>query len=144
MMFKNILVPIDGSDSAWSALRYARVLGEKFNSTITVIHVIPPLYGVQPLNDSALYGTYNIREVEAIGQRLLDTAKDKLSGYPNPIKTILDFGSPSNRILTIAHKDQYDTIIIGSRGLSGVGEFFLGSVSTNVVQHAMIPVVVVK
>ncbi|MDF2937997.1 MAG: UspA domain protein, partial [Paenibacillaceae bacterium] len=34
--------------------------------------------------------------------------------------------------------------IIGSRGLGGIREFVLGSVSHNVVQHAVVPVLVIK
>ncbi|WP_256711219.1 universal stress protein [Paenibacillus sp. FSL H7-0331] len=37
-----------------------------------------------------------------------------------------------------------DLIVIGSRGLNAISEFILGSVSHNVVQHAKIPVLVVK
>ena len=37
-----------------------------------------------------------------------------------------------------------DSIVIGSRGLSGVEEFLLGSVSSKVSQYAKVPVVVVK
>ncbi len=47
-------------------------------------------------------------------------------------------------ILDFAVKNDNDVIVIGSRGLGGIREFVLGSVSHNVVQHARIPVLVVK
>jgi nucleotide-binding universal stress UspA family protein len=53
-------------------------------------------------------------------------------------------GSPAEVILSYAKEHGADVIVIGSRGLGGIREFVLGSVSHNVVQSARIPVLVVK
>lgn len=53
-------------------------------------------------------------------------------------------GSPAEIILNYAKEQDADVIVIGSRGLGGIREFVLGSVSHNVVQSARIPVLVVK
>jgi nucleotide-binding universal stress UspA family protein len=53
-------------------------------------------------------------------------------------------GAPAEVILDYTKKNHNDLIVIGSRGLGGIREFVLGSVSHNVVQHARIPVLVVK
>ncbi len=53
-------------------------------------------------------------------------------------------GSPAEVILKYAKQHDVDVIVIGSRGLGGIREFVLGSVSHNVVQSARIPVLVVK
>ena len=53
-------------------------------------------------------------------------------------------GAPAEVILEYAKQNGVDLIVIGSRGLGGIREFVLGSVSHNVVQHAKIPVLVVK
>lgn len=53
-------------------------------------------------------------------------------------------GSPAEIILNYAKEQGADVIVIGSRGLGGIREFVLGSVSHNVVQSARIPVLVVK
>ena len=50
-MFTKILVPIDGSDMAWHALERARALGEKFESEITVMHVVQPYNTIPALMD---------------------------------------------------------------------------------------------
>ena len=47
-MFKKILVPVDGSETAWRALNNALEIGKKFESEILVVNVI------QPYNNSAL------------------------------------------------------------------------------------------
>ena len=44
----------------------------------------------------------------------------------------------------VADRIAADAIVIGSRGLSGIAEFFLGSVSSRVAQYAAVPVLIVK
>ena len=41
-MFKKILVPVDGSETAWRALNNALEIGKKFESEILVVNVIQP------------------------------------------------------------------------------------------------------
>jgi len=60
------------------------------------------------------------------------------------METTLEFGHPAERILALAKDDHYDLIVIGSRGLSGISEFLLGSISTTVSQYSTIPVMIVK
>ena len=145
-MFKKILVPIDGSETAWHALEQAVILGGKFDSELVVVNVI------QPYNNAALlavpfdYATINQgnSELEKIGDKVLAMAKEKLAGYPYIVEYNLEVGHPSERILSVAKKAGCDAIVIGSRGLSGIAEFLLGSVSSKVSQYATIPVLIVK
>jgi len=144
-MLEKILVPIDGSEAAWHALEYACKLGEKFNSLITIVHVVQPHYTLPTI---ALHGeipflSVNIEEVEATGYKLIELAKTELSQYPN-VETLLEFGHPAERILSLAKNDTFNLIVIGSRGLSGISEFFLGSISATVSQYSTIPVMIVK
>lgn len=145
-MFKKILVPIDGSETAWHALEQAVILGGKFDSELVIVNVI------QPYNNAALlavpfdYATINQgnSELEKIGDKVLAMAKEKLVGYPYLVEYNLEVGHPSERILSVAKKAGCDAIVIGSRGLSGIAEFLLGSVSSKVSQYATIPVLIVK
>lgn len=144
-MLDKILVPIDGSEAAWHALQYACNLGKKFDSTIMVVHVVQPHYTLPSI---ALHGeipflSVNIEEVEATGYKLIELAKSEMENYPK-VETTLEFGHPAERILALAKDEQYDLIVIGSRGLSGISEFFLGSISSTVSQYSTIPVMIVK
>ena len=125
-MFKKILVPVDGSEGSWRALEHAVVLGEKFESTIIVANVI------QPYNNAALLAIP------------LEMAQEKMASYPHAVEYSLEVGHPSERIIALAKKIECDAIVLGSRGLSGIAEFFLGSVSSKVAQYASVPVLIVK
>jgi len=144
-MLEKILVPIDGSEAAWHALEYACALGEKFDSTINIVHVIQPHYTLPSLalHGEIPYVSVNIEEVEITGYQIIELAKQKMNHYPK-VEAFLEFGNPAERILSLAKVDNYDLIVIGSRGLSGISEFFLGSISTKVSQYSTIPVMIIK
>lgn len=145
-MFKKILVPVDGSEGSWRALNSAVELGEKFDSELIVVNVI------QPYNNAALLAvpldhatvSQGNSELEKIGDKVLEMAQERLASYKGSKEFNLEIGHPSERIIALAKKAKADTIVIGSRGLSGIAEFFLGSVSSKVSQYADVPVLIVK
>jgi len=53
-------------------------------------------------------------------------------------------GDPAQIIIEIANRQNYDLIIMGSRGMSAFKELLLGSVSLKVMHHASCPVMVVR
>ena len=145
-MFKKILVPVDGSEGSWRALADALEIGGKFGSELVVVNVI------QPFNNAALLAMpggsvildRDNTELEEIGNHILELAKEKVGAYPQTVEYLVEVGHPSERIIAIAGKSECDAIIIGSRGLSGIAEFFLGSVSSKVAQYANVPVLITK
>ncbi len=145
-MYAKILVPIDGSECAWRALEHASALGGKFDAQLVVVTV------VQPYNNAALLSVPLDRktindsnaELEKIGDNVLKMAAERLIKYPGKVDYIVEVGHPSERILAMAKKNAVDLIVLGSRGLSGIAEFFLGSVSSKVSQYADVPVLIVK
>lgn len=145
-MFKKILVPVDGSQTSWKALDTARTLAEKYDGRLLVITVMIP-YGsgsfLQMSLDQTLIDQNNAAMKKA-GFATLDMAKDKLGSYAGDVEYLEETGNPAELILDACKEKGCDTIVIGSRGLSGVEEFLLGSVSSKVSQYAKVPVVVVK
>lgn len=145
-MFQKILIPVDGSEGSWRALNTAVEIGKKFGSELLVVNVI------QPYNNAALLAvpldhatvSQGNSELEKIGDKVLEMAQERLVGYEYKTEYCLEIGHPSERIIALAKKSKADAIIIGSRGLSGIAEFFLGSVSSKVSQYASIPVLIVK
>lgn len=147
-MFKKILVPVDGSESAWRALEQAAILAGEFEGELLVMTVI------QPYNNAALLAVpldHNIisksnADLEEVGKNVLALAEEKVkeAGFAGKASYEIELGHPSERILAIAKAKQADAIVLGSRGLSGIAEFFLGSVSSKISQYSNIPVLIVK
>lgn len=142
MSYKHILVAYDGSNHAQKALKHAAGLAEAFEAKLTVIHA----YATPMLNSGDMLITAPAewaQEYVDYSMKVLDEAKDKVPQGVNADYRNVE-GYPAQAVLDYANDTGVDLIVMGSRGLGAIREFVLGSVSHNVVQHAKVPVLVVK
>ncbi len=144
MLFQKILVAYDGSKAANKALDRAIALSKiSPGSQLQVLHAydFPRLYvadGFAPVPATMNKDFYELAE-----QTVLEAEKRLTSVGVVPSVSMVQ-GPPAETILDYAKEHGVDLIVIGSRGLGGIRQFVLGSVSHNVVQHAEIPVLIVK
>lgn len=136
-MFKKILVPFDGSTCADGALDVAIDMAKKYSSDII-------LATIQPVPALTIRAALNQEGACAEAQKEQSPAKEKLDKAGIKFTAVTECGDPAEAILKIAKEQQANVIIMGSRGLSGLSELLLGSVSTKVVQLAKVPVLVCK
>ena len=152
-MIQRILVPVDGSESADKALDFAIDLAERYSASILLLSVVPsmviplilePSPGVMTIPPEAML-SYE-KEVESRYERVLSKAQKKTrkSKAHLEVQKKLVKGQPADMIVETAREGNFDLIIIGSHGLSGIKEFFLGSVSNRVAHQASCPVLIVK
>ena len=145
-MFEKILVPVDGSETSWRALEEAKTLATAFNGELVVVNVIQPYNNsamlIVPLEQATI--SQGNAELTKLGNSVLQTAEQKLADFKGKKELTLEVGHPSERILAVCKDKKCTAIVIGSRGLSGIAEFFLGSVSSKVSQYADVPVLIVK
>jgi nucleotide-binding universal stress UspA family protein len=145
-MFKRILVPTDGSETALQAARYARALAEKFDGKITLVHVVQNYYSLP---------AYSVPETVAIplavfdslennGKLILEKTVEVFAGFAGAVDTVLEYGPPGKQIVEMAAKGNYSVIVMGRRGLSGISGLLLGSVSNHILHYAHCPTLLVK
>ncbi|WP_409342977.1 universal stress protein [Paenibacillus sp. MBLB4367] len=143
VLYSKIVLAYDGSEASDKALDTAIKLA-KLNhySKLDIIHVFNvPTYVVgdvmfvPPIKNEEDYYGYSEQAITKIQEKISDTDNTHIE---------VRQGSPAKTILAYAEEAKADLIVIGSRGLGSFGEFVLGSVSHNVVQHAKIPVLVIK
>ncbi|MCQ2358625.1 MAG: universal stress protein [Phascolarctobacterium sp.] len=147
-MFKKVLVPIDGSDHAWHALKKASELCKKLECELVVCTVLSVYQEISPGAPLVSALQMELREeqhkLEHKFDQAISLAKEKLADYPFPVEYVQAEGDAAEEILCLAKTKHCDGIIIGSRGLGTLKGFFLGSVSTTVAQEAEVPVLIVK
>ena len=136
----HVLVPVDDSEMAVGALRYAL---ETFDGAeITVLHVGG---GPSPMMGAAteLALADDIQEaVEEQASEVLDHACDVAAEYDAEIDTEVKIGHPA-RVIVEAAAD-YDTVVIGSHSGSLSDRLFIGNVAEKVVRGSPVPVTVVR
>ena len=139
LTLKKILVPIDGSECSKKALKKARLVGEAFNSEVTIVTVID---SIRYLDMDYKFDA--VRDGIDLSKQLLVSAAKEFENYPHPVQTIYKTGDVAEEIIDLADEGGYDLIVMGSRGLGVFSRTILGSVSNKVIQHAKNTVMVVK
>ncbi|MFW6117045.1 MAG: universal stress protein [Thermoproteota archaeon] len=126
-----ILVAVDGSEAAELAVDYGAELALGYGADITLLNV----------QESSLFG-FKPEVVREVGNKILSKAAERIKSLEPDTK--LQFGDPSETIMRVAQNQNYDLVVMGSRGLSGVERFFLGSVSDDVTRHGTRSVLIVR
>ena len=143
---KKILTPIDRSGYKEKILAYAISLGKAWGSEITAVHVIDPGRGVpggrvkEKERDREEEAK---REAEILLVQLIDPLARK-EGVNIRKEVIEESDSVAKSIIDYAKKNNMDLIVIGTKGMTSVEDFFLGSVANNVIHHAHCPVFAIR
>src|ERR1700733_3893616 len=142
VMYKRILVPIDGSDCANAGLREVRRIASQPEHLVLLIHVIEQ----SGWNEQYRPGTVGAIIEDTLrkeGGVLLDAAKITLSSLGIPCEAILAESHnqrTSEVIVTHASLRNAELIVMGTHGRRGVRQVLLGSDAAEVVSLGKIPV----
>lgn len=142
---KKILVPFDFSKPAVNAFRFALDVLERSKGTVKLIHVIE----LPVLHDTVLMPVLNFEEelLKELRQKAADRFKKVTEKYnKNGAKASWEvaFGTPSKTLLDIIKLEEFDLIIMGSHGASGLREYVIGSNAEKMIRRSPIPVLVTK
>lgn len=119
MAYKKLLAGVDGSPTSLKAAQRAVELAKATGAKVTLISV----------------GEH--------GRQHVSDAQDRFEGSGVEIDTIVDVGDPADVILETAADGEYDAIVVGNKGMSGVSRFLLGSVPSKISHHAPCDVIIV-
>ena len=141
---RRLLVPIDFSERAEEALRYAFALAEAWHARVDVLHavnvpVVPDIYGLDGGAWSVATPDLVEQSREALNRLLRTLAPPGRLG-----EVLVEVDVPAAAILDAAERLGTDLIVISTHGLTGLKRFALGSVTERVVRRAACPVFTVK
>ena len=128
---KKILLAYDGGEASRRALGTAADLAHALGAPVSVVPTHGGRLGIDPWDDSEVHAK---ELVEARTLRERGVAAQLLE----PV------GEPAATIERIAREGEYDTIVIGSRGLNALERVLQGSVSEHVATHAESTVVIAR
>jgi nucleotide-binding universal stress UspA family protein len=144
-MFKHILIPVDGSDNSQRAIDKAIALAQAFKSQVTAIYVIDPYAFTGAGTDFAYGHSEYLSAATAEGKQALQIARDAFQTVGIEINSnLVDGHSTYKAILEKAAEIGADLIVMGSHGRKGLEKLILGSVTSQVLSHAHLPVLVVR
>ncbi len=137
-----ILVPVDGSDNAMRAVRYAVQLAESLGVRIRLFYVFP-VSSVEVIGMGGISRDDIDHAAQAAAQRVFDEVHEQLGEIGVTISDDTSVGDAAEEIIRCTEDDEQLLVVIGRRGLSTMQKLLLGSVSEKVVRHAHSPVTVV-
>jgi nucleotide-binding universal stress UspA family protein len=137
---KKIIVPIDFSQHSEYALKTAAILAKKHGSEIVVLHMLElPSAFISSTTDS-----HETLFYIKIAEKKFDKFLDKEYLKDIHITPIIKHFKVFSEINDVATKHKADLIIMGSHGVNGIKEAFIGSNTEKVIRHASIPILVIK
>ncbi len=133
-MYKNILVPLDGSELANIALTYANEMANRLPGiNIELLHVHNQKEGIHDAMHKAYIENTVAKSIEQWGKGAEKRIKGKL----------VISGNPADEIIKYADKQKTDLIIMATHGRSGVSRWAMGSVAYKVIRSVNIPICLV-
>jgi len=144
-MFKNILVPVDGSPTSQQAVAKAVTLAKAFDGTITAIYVIDP-YPFTGVGTDFAYGQEQyLAAATAEAHDAIRVARESIEAAGVKVDTrVVEAHAVWRGILETATDLGADIVVMGSHGRRGLEKLVLGSVAQRVLSHAHMPVMVVR
>jgi nucleotide-binding universal stress UspA family protein len=146
-MFKNILIPTDGSEQSQRAVHAGVELAKLHHGRITGIHVIPDYHLL-----IAYEGAFDPITEERIEEEARTRAETYLAYIRKaaeeagvPCDTVCETSDhPYDAILKTADSKNCDLILMTSHGRKGLAAVLLGSETRKVLTHTRVPVLVVR
>jgi nucleotide-binding universal stress UspA family protein len=147
-MFRNILVPTDGSALSQRAIRQAVQFAREQKARVTGLHVVPP-YEPELREESVVSRYLTPSEYEArakaVAKRHLAAIEKAASALGVPCRTFHAEGRyPYDVIVRAAQRHKCDLIYMASHGRRGIARLLLGSETSKVLAHSAVPVLVCR
>jgi len=157
---KKVVLVTDHSIHSEAALNYIEGFSFLKNTRIVVMHVLPPLptpeliarswaVPLEAINPIALQ---EIEEnIERSAREEKEEAEKKMAGIIQCLQStghqatsVINHGDAATEILDYVEENEVDLVVAGSRGLSQIRGWLLGSVSRKLVHYAKCSVLIVK
>ena len=139
-MYNNILLAVDGSENSLRATDEAIKIASLSNKC--VIEVVIVVDFLQSKNE--VIHAHGKEELELKRRKKLLPIEEKLKLNNISYNLKMLHGEPGPIIVDYANKENFELVIVGSRGLNSLQEMVLGSVSHKILKRVLCPVLIVK
>lgn len=131
-----ILVPTDFSDNAKNAFEFAKKIAKTSHGTITLLYAYYNIY------DFAAQSSSIFVQIEEIANQAMEELSADQDGECMVDQKIVQ-GSIATAVTSTAYRENYDLIIMGTQGASGINKALIGSNTAHVIRDSRVPVLAV-
>jgi nucleotide-binding universal stress UspA family protein len=141
---KKILIPIDFSETSMLAIEHAGFTAQLFKAELVLLHVVEKHWEQFSIVAPELRVSPPSDLMNAIEKKLGEVATTIRSKYGVKSTTVLTTGNIFNEILSISKEQSVDLVVMGTHGISGFVEFFIGSNTFKMVTQSDCPIISVQ
>ena len=139
-----LLVGIDGSDPGERAAEFAANVAQAQGASLLIAYVIEwSPYSFSTAEENEIRHKRREEEIDTANSKLMEPLLNRLKSGNNDIEGLVLHGHPAKTLNYIAKDRGASQIFVGRTGGSGISRLFFGSVASNLVQTAKIPVTVI-
>jgi nucleotide-binding universal stress UspA family protein len=138
-MYNKILAPLDGSAFSECSLEHVKTIAKGCQvPEVVLLRVVEPIHS----SDLSAYAEAGIdtlalmRDVETAAKKYISRMTDELKKAGFTVSGIVQTGWAADTIMSFAEQNGVDLIIMSTHGRSGIGRWFMGSVTDKVVRHS--------
>jgi nucleotide-binding universal stress UspA family protein len=141
---RKILVPTDFSEGATIAMHEALDLARLMGAEVTLLYVYQlPTY-VLPDGSAVIVTATAHAELITSMDRNLREAVEEANVWEVPVASATREGATADQIVAFAREGQFDMVVMGTHGRTGLKHMFLGSVAEKVVRMSTVPVLTIR
>jgi nucleotide-binding universal stress UspA family protein len=142
-MYKKILIPLDGSPLAEAVLPHAQELANSLEAEVFLLRVaVNPAAEFSFSDPSIASCLIDTMEAESIDYLLSIRTKFQKTGIHTSF--LIREGSVADTILDVSTELQTDLIAMSTHGRSGLSRWLMGSIADRVVNHSLVPVLLIR
>jgi len=138
MIYKNMLLPLDGSEEAEKRVDEAASLVKLTNGELILFRVVD----VSPFRGQDIDEEFRIRKGRY--EKYLNGIKTRIESEGVRVKIVIVPGKPADEICKYAARDEVDIVLVSPHGAGGILGMTLGSVAYKVARQSSKPVLVIR
>lgn len=154
-MFRNILVPLDGSDTAEVVLPIAESLAKDLGAKVTIVRVVDVSAITRSIAPAAVDSTGFSPDMQKLIDQTVTAEKDDAGEYLAKVEaglkaagvdaaTEVREGGAGEELLRAIHEDHIDMAAVATHGRSGLTRTIFGSVADRLIRESGKPILVVR
>lgn len=142
---KKILVPCDFSDSAIQAFKFAVEVAAQSKGEVVLLNVveIPVVHDSVMVPALSFEETY-LKEMKDRAERDFNKMKAKWAKEGPKVTAHVQYGATTPTIARFVEENKISLVVMGTKGASGLKEFFVGSNTEKIVRWSPVPVISIK
>lgn len=142
-VYRTIVVPLDGSETAEAILDLAKNLAVRSGSVLTLFHVCTP----EQASYERLHQAYIERTAELAQRdisRICDTVQCYFKDLTVTVRPAMVKGEPAEEIIRYAEKNKASVILMATHGRTEVAHSVMSDITNRVVRSSQVPVWLIR